>query len=62
MYTSFDALPMPRLRLPSEETTIKRLLVLVRSKRFRVYVGPTEHGDEVAIIRVLPPSQPPLEA
>jgi hypothetical protein len=60
-FDSFDQIPAPRLALNGEVAQVKRLLVPVRSKVFRVYVGRGRRADEISVRRVQHPSQEPLE-
>lgn len=60
-FDSFDQIPAPLLALHGEIAQAKRVLVPVRSKVFRVYVGRGRLGGEISVRRVLHPAQEPLE-
>lgn len=60
-YASFDDIPAVLMMVRGQPAPVKRMLVPVRSKAFRVYVGPGRHSGEITVRRVRHPSQEPLE-
>ena len=60
-FDSFDEIPAPLLAVNGEAAPLKRLLVPVRSKVFRVYVGPGRNAGDISVRRVRHPSQEPLD-
>jgi hypothetical protein len=60
-YPTFDAIPVPLLTARGRTAFLKRLLVPVRSKVFRVYVGPGREPGEISVRRVLHPSRRSIE-
>jgi len=60
-YASFEAIPAPLLAVRGQVALLKRLLVPVRSKVFRVYVGPGRQRGETSVRRVRHPSRQLIE-
>lgn len=60
-FPSFDAVPMPLLAIDGHGALVKRLLVPVRSKVFRVYVGPGRERDVISVRRVRHPARRTIE-
>lgn len=60
-YDAFDEIPARLLSVRGERAQVKRVLVRVRSKVFRVYIGPGRVGGVIAVRRIRHPAQPPLE-
>ena len=61
LYASFEAIPAPLLAVRGQVAPLKRLLVPVRSKVFRIYVGPGRQRGEISVRRVRHPSRQLIE-
>ena len=61
-YASFEAIPAPLLAVRGQLALLKRLLIPVRSKVFRVYVGPGRQRGEISVRRIRHPSRRLIEA
>ena len=60
-YSSFEAIPASLLAVRGQVALLKRLLIPVRSKVFRVYVGPGRQRGEISVRRIRHPSRKSLE-
>jgi hypothetical protein len=60
-YPSFEAVPAPLLAVRGQVALLKRLLIPVRSKVFRVYVGPGRQQGEISVRRIRHPSLKSIE-
>lgn len=61
-YRSFAEIPFKPLQLLGQISPVKRILVVVRSKVFLVYVGRGRRGDQISVRRVRHPSQRPIHS
>ena len=59
-YPSFAAIPFKPLQLRGEVSAVKRLLIVVRSKVFVVYVGRGRRAGQISVRRIRHPSQRPI--
>lgn len=60
-FESYDSVPAPPLSLRGQRAPVKRLLVTVRAKAFRVYVGPAREPDGITVRRVRHPARHTIE-
>lgn len=60
-FESFEHIPARLLGVEGKHAPVKRLLVKVRSKIFRVYVGRGRRRGQISIRRVRHPARKPIE-
>jgi hypothetical protein len=60
-FESYESVPVPPLSVRGQRASVKRLLVTVRAKAFRVYVGPAREQDGISVRRVRHPGRRPIE-
>lgn len=60
-FESYERIPAPPLGVRGQRAPVKRILVTVRAKAFRVYVGPTRDVGAISVRRVRHPARSPIE-
>src|SRR5579859_7410049 len=62
LYSSFEAIHAPLLAVRGQVVLLKRLLIPVRSKVVRVYVGSGRQRDVISVRRIRHPSRKSIES